>query len=199
MTFDPNIPNAGQSPGLFPPQNNTNFARLKTIINADHVFNDTAQSTDGFHRQCTLIARAQPGGLPAGSNSILYTWLDGSGQSQLRFYNGAADFQLTPLVNTGVTKVAGSVALAGNATSGTVWTIPTNTFAWVFVNYIAPAGNFFRLYYIYNSGGLVLGDVLRDSDNSSKPAINFSGANMRVVNGNSSARTVGYYVMAASI
>ncbi len=198
MTFDPNVPNAGQSPGLFPPQNNTNFARLKTIINADHVFNDTAQTTDGVHRQCTMIARAQPVGLPTGTNAILYSWIDANGASQLRYYNGATDTQITPFA-TPVAKITGSVALAGNATSGTVWTIPSNTFAWVFVNYISPAGNFFRLYYIYNSAGFVFGDVLRDSDNSGKPAVSFSGANMRVVNGNSSARTVGYYVMAASI
>lgn len=96
MTFDANVPNAGQSPGLFPPQNNTNFARLKTIINADHVFNDTSQSTDGVHRQVTMIARASPSSLPAGTNSILYSKVDGSGQTQLFFYNGTLDVQMTP-------------------------------------------------------------------------------------------------------
>lgn len=199
MTFDPNVPNASQSPGLFPTQNNTNYARLKTIINADHVFNDTAQSTDGVHRQCTMIARAQPVGLPTGTNSILYSWIDANGAAQLRFYNGATDTQITPLA-AAVTRITGTVALAGNATSGTVWTIPANTFAWVFVNYVNPAGNFWRLYYVYCSGpGYVAGDILKDSPNTSRPAINFSGNNMRVVNGNSNARTVAYYVMAASV
>jgi len=85
MTFDPNIPNAGQSPGLFPPQNNQNFARLKTIINADHVFNDTTQATDGYHRQATMIARAQPVALPTGSNAILYSWWTGLGRRSSDF------------------------------------------------------------------------------------------------------------------
>lgn len=199
MTFDPNIPNAGQSPGLFPPQNNTNFARLKTIINADHVFNDTAQSTDGFHRQATMIARAQPVALPTGSNAILYSWLDGAGQTQLRFYNGANDFQLTPQI-AAPTKVTGSVALAGNATSGTIYTIPNNSFGTIFVNYISPAGNFYRYYMFYKSGNaFVDATLIRDSDNSSKPNISISGSNIRVVNGNSAARTVGYYIIVESI
>lgn len=96
MTFDPNIPNGSQSPGLFPMQMNTDLARLKTLINADHVFNDTAQSTDGVHRQVTIIARAIPTSLPGGTNGILYSWIDGLNQTQLRFYNGTNDFQITP-------------------------------------------------------------------------------------------------------
>lgn len=199
MTFDPNVPNAGQSPGLFPPQNNTNFARLKTIINADHVFNDTAQTTDGVHRQVTMISRAQPVVLPGGTNSILYSWLDGAGQTQLRFYNGANDFQLTPL-GSAPTKVTGSVALAGNATSGTIYTIPDNSYGTIFVNYISPAGNFYRLYFFYKSGPTFVGaDTIRESPNTSRPAISISGSNIRVVNGSSSARTVAYYIIVESI
>ena len=99
MTYNPSVPNAAQSPGLFPPQNSTNFARLKTIINADHVFNDTAQATDGVHRQVTMIARAQPVALPAGTNAILYTKIDSLGASQLNFWNGALNFQITPQVS----------------------------------------------------------------------------------------------------
>ena len=199
MTFDPNIPNAGQSPGLFPPQNNQNFARIKTIINADHVFNDTAQSTDGFHRQCTMIARAQPVALPTGSNAILYSWLDGAGQTQLRFYNGATDYQLTPLV-AGPTKVTGSVVLAGNATSGTIYTVPPNSFGTIFVNYISPAGNFYRYFMFYRSATLgVDGKLIEDSPNTDRPNISISGANIRVVNGNSSTRTVAYYIIVESI
>lgn len=200
MTFDPNIPNAGQSPGLFPPQNNTNFARLKTIVNADHVFNDTAQSTDGFHRQATMIVRAQPGGLPVGSNAILYAWLDSAGQTQLRFYNGANDFQLTPQI-AAPTKVTGSVALAAGATSGTIYTIPDNSYGTIFVNYIVPTGNFYRLYFFYKSGAaFVDAGVMEQSPNTSRPAISISGSNIRVVNGNdSNARTVAYYIIVESI
>ncbi len=94
MTFDPNIPNAGQSPGLFPAQSNTNYARLKTIINAEHVFNDTASASDGIHRQVTFINRSTPGSTGAG-NAILYT-RSTSGATQLFFYNGVNVQQITP-------------------------------------------------------------------------------------------------------
>lgn len=199
MTFDPNVPNAGQSPGLFPTQNNTNFARLQTIINTDHVFNDTAQSTDGYHRQCTMIDRAQPMSLPTGSNGIVYTWLDSNSQSQLRFYNGMNDFQITPLGQS-PTKITGSVALAAGATSGTIWTIPANTFAYVFVNYIVPAANVYTLYFVFCSGGaLVGGDVLKQSTIAGRPTITFSGNDMKIVNGSTIATTTGYYIILESI
>lgn len=200
MTFDPNIPNAGQSPGLFPPHNNTNFARLKTIINADHVFNDTAQSTDGFHRQVTMIARAQPGALPTGSNSILYSWLDGAGQTQLRFYNGANDFQITPIVNTGPTKITGIVNVTGDGLSAAVYTVPTNTFLTIFVNYTTPnAGNKYRYYMIYNTGGLTLGDLLKESPNTKRPAVEVSANQIFIRNGESSARNIAYYIISVSV
>jgi hypothetical protein len=200
MTFDPNIPNAGQSPGLFPPQNNTNFARIKTIINSDHVFNDTAQSTDGFHKQATMIARASPVALPTGSNAILYSWLDGSGQTQLRFYNGANDFQITPIVNTGPVKVTGIVNVTGDGLSGAVYTIPTNTFLTIFVNYTTPnSGNKYRYYMIYNSGGFNLGDLLKESPNTKRPAVEISGGQIFIRNGESSARNIAYYIISVSV
>lgn len=96
-TYDANVPNASQSPGVFPLQNAANFTRLKTIIDADHVFNDTDQSTDGYHNQCTMIVRAKPTGvLPTGSNGIFYSYLDVSSAAQLGFYNGVKDFNITP-------------------------------------------------------------------------------------------------------
>jgi hypothetical protein len=50
MSYTTNIPNATQSPSLFPGQATTNWTRLKTLINADHQFNDSAASTDGYHK-----------------------------------------------------------------------------------------------------------------------------------------------------
>jgi hypothetical protein len=202
MTFDPNVPNASQSPDLFPAQNATNFSRLKTIINADHVFNDTAQSTDGVHKQITMIAHpiAIPGDLPTGTNALLYSWLDTSSQTQLRFYNGANDYQLTPL-GSAPTKVTGIVALAGNATSGSVYTMPDNTFGTIFVNYTTPnQGVFFRYYGFYKSGATITDAfVIATSNNSKKPDISISGSNILIVNGDSSARNVAYYIIVESI
>lgn len=96
MTYNVTVPNASQSPSLLPGQANANFTRLKELINADHVFNDTMQTTDGVHRQCTLIDRADPVSLPSGTDAILYSWEDASGQSQLKLYNGTSIFQITP-------------------------------------------------------------------------------------------------------
>jgi len=203
MTFDPNIPNAGQSPGLFPAQSNVNFTRLKTIINSDHVFNDTAQSTDGIHRQATMIARAQPVSLPIGSNSILYSWVDGDGQTQLRFYNGSDDFQLTPIVNSGPTKITGSVVVAKDSSSAPVYTVPANTFGTIFVNYIVPAGNFYRYYLFYCSGASTYdASEIRGSSNSGRPSITINNlGQIKVLNNSSSTtpKTIGYYIISESI
>ena len=112
MTYDPSVPNASISTGLFPTQNNQNFTRLKTIINADHVFNDTAQSTDGFHKEVTMIVRTAPGALPTGSNAILYVKVDASARSQLWYYNGFVDVQLT----SEVPQEIGPIRVVGTAT-----------------------------------------------------------------------------------
>jgi hypothetical protein len=49
MAYDNVIPVATQSPGVFPAQSQENFTRLKTIIDADHQFNDAVASNDGYH------------------------------------------------------------------------------------------------------------------------------------------------------
>lgn len=115
MTYNPNRPNASESPGVFPAQANQNFTRLKTIINADHVFNDTAQADDGIHRQMTMVARATPVSLPVGSNAIAYTKLDSLGQAQLRYYNGTTDVAITPPVIVAAVNFNGTGAI-GNQT-----------------------------------------------------------------------------------
>ena len=127
MTFDPNVPNASQSPGLFPPQNNTNFARLKTIIAGDHVFNDTTQTSDGFHNQVHMFVRASPSTLD-GANSILYSWVDANSQTQLRFYNGAFDYQITPID----TVLTGTVTI-NSSTFTNIVAVPANVFGDVYL------------------------------------------------------------------
>jgi hypothetical protein len=61
MTYQTNIPNSGQSPGLFPAQANANFTRLKTIVGANHKFNDTAATDDGYHQDIKILPIAVPG------------------------------------------------------------------------------------------------------------------------------------------
>ena len=50
MSYSTNIPNTNQSPSLFPGQAATNWTRLKTLVNADHQFNDGAAANDGYHK-----------------------------------------------------------------------------------------------------------------------------------------------------
>lgn len=50
MTWDPSIPDTNTSPGLLPTTAATNWTRLQTIVGADHQFNFTAASTDGYHK-----------------------------------------------------------------------------------------------------------------------------------------------------
>ena len=108
MTFDPNVPNASQSPGLFPAQMNANLTRLKTIILGDHVFNDTAQPDDGTHKQVTLVARVDPVSLPAGTNGILYGKIAGS-TAKVFYYDGARVFKMAQVLAAVTFNQAGTI------------------------------------------------------------------------------------------
>ena len=101
MTFNPGYPSASQSPGLFPAQGNTNFARIKANFDTEHVFNDSAQVTDGVHRQMTMIARADPVALPAGTNGMIYNKTTGS--TALPYYYDGASIYATPVCRAYVT------------------------------------------------------------------------------------------------
>lgn len=99
MTFSADIPRNLESPAVFPAQCRTNWSRLKTIINADHVFNDTSQADDGIHRQVTIVNRAPtniPPVLPSGSNGMIYSYLDDLNRNQLAWFNGVNVNPLTP-------------------------------------------------------------------------------------------------------
>ena len=124
MTFNVIVPNAGQSPGVFPAQNNTNFDRLKDIINQEHNFLDTEPvppESQGIHKQCTFINRTNPVTFPGG-NGVLYSQFDANNESQLRWYNGtvAAGEQITGGSNLLAT---GTITVATNSVA-TMYTIP---------------------------------------------------------------------------
>lgn len=197
MTFNAAVPLNSDSPSIFPTQNQTNMARLQTIVGADHQFNLSAAADDGYHNLIHLTQQAPSGALAA--TGRLYA-KSASGAINLFYMDDAGlEYQITP-ISLAPTKVTGSVALAGNATSGTVYTIPNNSFGTIFVNYIVPSGNFYRYYMFYKSGNTFVDTkLIEDSPNSSRPNISISGSNIRVVNGNSSARTVGYYIIVESI
>lgn len=111
MSYNNNVPNASQSPGLFPTQGSTNFTRLKTVFNSEHVFNDTAAADDGVHRQMTTVDRSDPSSLPAGTNFIYY-----SNANQGKMYDGT-DTSFIPQMlaavtfdNTGTTLTSTNIA-----------------------------------------------------------------------------------------
>lgn len=197
MSFNAAVPLNSDSPSIFPSQNQTNMSRLQTILGADHQFNLSAAADDGYHNIVHLTQQAPSGALAA--TGRLYV-KSASGAINLFYMDETGlEYQITP-VSLAPTRVTGSVALAGNATSGTIYTIPNNSQGTIFVNYITPAGNFYRYYLFYKSGNtFVDAKLIEDSPNTSRPNISFSGSNIRVVNGDSSARTVAYYIMVASI
>lgn len=135
MTFNPVTPNAAQSPGLFPAQNNTNFTRLKTIINTEHVFNDTAQVDDGAHRQVTLVNRTAPGSVPVGTNSMVYGFLASDSVNELWFYDSVTSNQLNWREKSGTVVVGASYV--------TITTIPTNCFGNIFLFVTTPTNSRF--------------------------------------------------------
>lgn len=197
MTFNPAVPLNSDTPSIFPSQNQTNMNRLQTLLGADHQFNLTAAADDGYHNLIHLTQQAPTGALAA--TGRLYV-KSASGAINLFYMDDAGlEYQITP-VSLAPTRVTGSVVLNGGQTSGTIYTIPNNSQGTIFVNYINPAGNFYRYYLFYKSGNSFVDNlVMFSSDNSDRPSVSFSGSNMMVRNNNSSTRTIGYYIMVASI
>jgi hypothetical protein len=119
MSYSSTVPATPQSPALLPAQAAVNWTRLKTLINSEHVFNDTAQADDGAHRQMTMVARVDPTPpLPAGTNAMLYTRLNGvTSVPELVYFDGTTNWQITPLDLTLPIRVANSISLAAGATN----------------------------------------------------------------------------------
>lgn len=71
MTYSTGVPDANASPGAFPAQGQTNFTRLKTIISANHAFNDGSSSDDGYHE---LVEWNTTASASVSASSILQTF-----------------------------------------------------------------------------------------------------------------------------
>ncbi len=94
MTFNAAIPAAGDSPGIFPAQNQTNMARLQTLIGADHQFNLSAAANDGYHNVVHLTQQAPTGVLAA--TGRFYAKSSGSRVNAFYIDDAGADYQITP-------------------------------------------------------------------------------------------------------
>ena len=93
MTYQINVPNSAQSPGLWPLQGNDNFIRIKTIIASNHKFNDTAASDDGCHQDIQILPIAPPGNTTIGAGQL---YID-SADNQLKFKKNTNEiYQISP-------------------------------------------------------------------------------------------------------
>lgn len=122
MTYVANTPLASDSPGIFPSQAQTNFARLKTIIGADHQFNDSALANDGYHNLIHMTEQAPTGALPA--TGRLYA-KSASSVTQLFYMDSAGvEHQITPesavsstlVIGQGFVGIGASVIMFANPT-----------------------------------------------------------------------------------
>lgn len=195
MTFNVGVPNGNQSPGVFPVQNNTNFQRLKEIINADHNFTDSAAVNQGAHKQVGLINRDTPVGLP-GINGVLYS-KEVAGITQLFFFNGPNDYQITPTFSQNApTKITGTVTLNAGQMSPNLYSIPPNTQGTVFYNYIGT--NLFKYYMFYRSANDLASANSILIQGSDSPTINTTSSELKVINSSATTRTIGYWINTVS-
>lgn len=65
MSFNAAVPLNSDSPAIFPGQNQTNMARLQTLLGADHQFNLSAAADDGYHNVIHMTQQAPAGVLAA--------------------------------------------------------------------------------------------------------------------------------------
>lgn len=94
MTFNAAVPLNSDSPAIFPAQNQTNMARLQTLLGADHQFNLTAAADDGYHNLIHMTQQAPAGVLAA--TGRLYVKTSG-GRVQLFYMDDqGTGYQITP-------------------------------------------------------------------------------------------------------
>lgn len=96
MAYDTSVPNSGQSPSLFPAQAQDNFSRLKTLLGANHKFNDSAATDDGYHQDVKMLPIARTD-IP-NDGTIGQAFADSSLTNNELAYKDSANnvYQLTP-------------------------------------------------------------------------------------------------------
>lgn len=96
MTFSAAVPLNSDSPSIFPAQNQTNMARLQTLVGADHQFNLSAAANDGYHNLVHLTVQAPSGALA--STGRFY--VKSSAGRVFPFYmdDTGAEYQMAPIM-----------------------------------------------------------------------------------------------------
>ncbi len=191
MTFNALIPLASDSPGLFPAQCQTNWSRLQTIISADHQFNLSAATNDGYHTLIRLIPQA-PSGVLLGTGRLYSK--SALGQINLHYMDDAGtEYLMTPPWALSTQKIAGSISLASGASTNALNVSYDFTgFGFVFINGL----NVQRTYSFMRSGSAV--DIKELDDNQggvSRPSLQFVGTILTARNNDSSSQTVVWSLM----
>jgi hypothetical protein len=201
MTYIITTPNQSASPGIFPGMNNTNFQRLRDIINSNHNFVDTDPgmnpNTQGYHNRVSFINIV---GLPTlnSADSVLYSQLDGNGVSQLNFLNSAGNVVLTPPSLTTPQKLTGTISLnsgqgmtvfpyPGYNWAGTGWAIIVGTKTFCYTDLVV-SGNANGQQYFNNIDGNSSGGLNRPSIVITNAGVPYG--DLGIVNNDSSTRTI---------
>lgn len=94
MTFDPAVPLNSDSPSVFPAQNQTNMSRLKTLVSADHQFNNTAAANDGYHNLIHMTIQAPSGALA--STGRFYSKTSAGRVHAFYMDSSGSEYQISP-------------------------------------------------------------------------------------------------------
>lgn len=95
MTFDPSKPQSTDSPGLFPAQSQTNFSRIQTVVGANHQFNLSSASDDGYHNVINLTEQS-PSGPVSPPSGRLYSKTSGGAMNLFSMDQNGIGYQISP-------------------------------------------------------------------------------------------------------
>lgn len=188
MTFNASVPLNGDSPGVYPAQNQVNMQRLQAIVGANHQFNLSAAANDGYHNLINMTLQAPSG--PLADTGRTYVKISG-GLVQLFYMDDAGtEYQVTPDYVNSTMKISGSISLASHA-SHTILAVAYN-FTGLGTTFIdatttQSTANFYR------SGSTTSLDTLNTSGQF--PEFIFSGTDLTVRNNDSVTRTIVWSLM----
>lgn len=111
MSYNPAVPLSSDSPSIFPAQSQANFTRLQTIVGADHVFNLSAASNDGYHNIVHLTQQAPTGALTGFGR--FYGKLSGANVQAFYMDDAGRDYQMSPTM-----PIRASVSFQGTGAVG---------------------------------------------------------------------------------
>jgi hypothetical protein len=189
MTFNPAVPLNSDSPSIFPSQNQTNMARLQTLLGTNHQFNNTAAADDGYHNLIVMTPQAPTGAL-AGYGR-LYVKSSG-GVIQLFFMTDAGtEIQITPDDLLNPIKVNGSQSLASGAST----TIFAPAYDYTGIGTVFRAGTNNMAFYNFMRSGAATDTHRIDDNGSNFPTLSYSGTNLRVTNNSGGTQTIVWSLM----